>query len=662
MTTRFAGGTCLLLTLCLGAAAPLQAQPVAIELTDPKVERAVERLVDSLRDDDPALRRAHDAWANGQRTEAAEAILEHFNQKTWPNALVDQLSTLPDGPEAIAEAEAILKGTFTLQGVTGEQAKRSDGGLAWSDRGPRNDPEWAWMLNRHHWLKTLAGAWRETGDARFVEAADRLLADWIRANDYPGRPSYSAAWRPLEAARRIDRAWIESLVHLRTQPAFLPETRLLMLASLLDHADSLRRFHSPSGNHRLTERVMLAKLAVWFPEFQEADDWAAEARDDVLCMIQSQVYPDGSYKELANHYQRIAAEGFADFYQLFAATGRQAEVAQLRLPLEGMYRYLLLTMRPNGKGPLNNDSDLDDNRKPASWAAQAFERRAWSAMLNGQALAPLSHFFPWAGQLIMRDGWGDDALWGFFDAGPLGTQHEHHDRLHLSISLGQQDMLVDAGRYTYQPGPWRRYFKGPASHNLVTLDGAGTVPNARAVPQPLPIRQAIDGGFAWAQASAPFEGIVPGGTTAWHTRAVVFYPGEGWLVLDEILAFGAHEVCTQWHFHPDLSVTVRPPNLLSGASGDGEIFLELHSLSGPSVTWQRYHGVEHPEPRGWYSADFNERTAATQLDARQLSLGTVRNLWLIASSPAKLAQLRARWQNLKPRWPLTKHPLSPTYH
>jgi hypothetical protein len=75
------------------------------------------------------------------------------------------------------------------------------------------------------------------------------------------------------------------------------------------------------------------------------------------------------------------------------------------------------------------------------------------------------------------------------DAGPFGPWlggHSHSDTLSIVARLGSEDILVDAGTYTYISDPEARdWFRGSAAHNTICIDGAGPV-------QP-------SGPFGWAE-------------------------------------------------------------------------------------------------------------------------------------------------------------------
>src|SRR5688572_11736416 len=62
------------------------------------------------------------------------------------------------------------------------------------------------------------------------------------------------------------------------------------------------------------------------------------------------------------------------------------------------------------------------------------------------------------------------------DAGPLGylsiAAHGHADALSFLLSIGDREILVDPGTYSYHTDPaWRRYFRSTLAHNTVGIDG-----------------------------------------------------------------------------------------------------------------------------------------------------------------------------------------------
>lgn len=511
-----------------------------------------------------------------------------------------------------AVADAALEHVFNLQGVTATQPLRDGGaGYDWDWRGPRNDPEWAWFFNRHQWFPALLAAYQETGDARYRDALLDTLDDWILTHPAPGRISFSPAWRPLEAARRLLQSWLPVAEDLQTLDGFTPERAARFRASLADHGDHLMARHAFGGNHLVTEMLALARLAVVMPDLPGAERWLAYALGRLEHAYERQVYPDGAHTELSTHYQRVIALNYQELLDLLRHYDRDDLAEEWAPRVERLWRYVAAVMTPSGGNPLNNDSDREHYRHLLSLHAPGLldEPRATT-------------HFPWAGQTVFRGG-ADLSHWAFFEAGPRGTDHDHADHLQLNIAVGRTAFLVDNGRYTYQPGPWREFFAGPRGHNVVLLDGRGSDAQARRVSAaPIPERFRREDGFEIAWGDAVFSTPANARAGDWR-RVVVHAPGAGWVVIDRVVAFGARELTTQWHWAPEAGPVLKDGRF-TVINGDARLALDAPA----GGAWRFWRGAEGAEPRGWFSPRFNARAPAPQTDYAQTLRGPVTNVWV----------------------------------
>ncbi len=623
---------CLLLgTQPSHAADTIAFEPGFIE----REEARIARLFAQLDLNRPGWADIHEAVEDKKWDRAGALLLKHYRDRN-PPSLESSLDPQDSPPIAIAisRAEAVLEDTFTIQGVTARQPRTAKRGLDWRHRGPRDDKEWAWLLNRHRYFRELLDAYRETGRIEFVDAIDAHLRDWIVSNPYPGRLTFSEPWRALEAARRMLDSWPYVWETLRDEPRFSPETRLLMLASIADHGDALRHYASFwGGNHLLTEKAALAVVAVVWPEFRKSEAWLDYAIRRTEKEIFDQTYPDGAYKELTNHYQRVVAVNAQRFLDILAHNNVPVSEG-LRARVEQMWNYSAYVMRPDGTGPLNSASDLEYNRGFVKAVKRFYDREDWVYIaLNGNAgilpADPPTRYFPWAGHAVMRDGWSASAQWAFFDIGPHGTGHQHDDRLHLSITLGGQDLLTDSGRYTYQPGPWRTYFTGPESHNLLFHNGrAPEPPPLEARERPLPVIAEVNESHDYFSADARFPSDPATGSGPVHYRRGVLYRrGEFWLVSDYVRHFGPASITVLWNFHPKVRVTHDERGLLAHANGHPR--LRIVPLEPSRWNAELIRGREKPHPMGWYSADFNIREPAYTARLETESRRPERFLWLL---------------------------------
>ena len=516
------------------------------------------------------------------------------------------------------EADDAMEHVFTIQGVTAVQPLRADGsGYDWEWRGPRDDPERAWFFNRHAWFPGLLAAYQKTGDTRCRDALLAALDDWIATHPAPGRISFSAAWRPLEAARRLMDSWLVIAPELAALPGFTPERAARFRASLVDHGEHLQANHAFGGNHLVTEMLALAQLALAMPDLPGADRWLAYSLEQLSHAYDEQVYPDGAHTELSSHYQRVIALNYQDLLDLLRRHGRVELAAAWAPRVERLWRYVAAVMTPSGGNPLNNDADRENYR--ALLAANA------PGLL---ALAPATTHFPWAGQTVFRGGPGG-ANWAFFKAGPRGTDHSHADHLQFDLTLGAEEFLVDAGRYTYAPGLWREYFAGPAAHNVVLLDGcASDAQPPRVSAPPAPPRFRREGAFEIAWGDAVFSTGSDARVGDWR-RVVVHAPGAGWVVVDRVVAFGARTLTTQWHWAPAVAAA---PAARAFIARSGSATLGVSAPLGGD--WLIWRGAATPQVRGWFSPRFNFRESATQTDYVQTLSGPALNVWIFQPAAA----------------------------
>lgn len=594
-----------------------------------------EQLFASLDLEQPEFNKIQAACSTNAWTKACALLLDYHAER-WPHTAPPLEATDEESlADALTEANALLEGRFTFYRIEGRVPSLAHGGLDWTYQGPNQDREWAWALNRHRHLRILLDAYERSGDTRYVKAIDAHLRDWVLHSPYPGEKSNTAQWRGLEAALRI-RPWAESFARLQHVPELTPATRLLMLASLPDHAHYLKKFHASRDNWLTMEMNALALLATTWPEYRNAKAWLAYAGEKLTPQIHEQVYPDGAQTELTSHYHRVAARNFQEFADTLDAVGHPVKEDFL-IRLESMWNYLACTMKPDGTGLLNNDSDLDHNAPVVLDMIKRYERSdwAWIATMGAQGIPPEtgpSVMFPWAGHAVMRTGWDSDAWHVFVDVGPLGTAHVHHDKLHLSLYAYGRDLLVDSGRYTYVGGPWRRYFTGSSAHNVLLVDGAGQRPYTGMADAPLDaeswcfsphfdfVRGVFDGGYIGVNDTVQHERIVlRKGPAPIHIRNGTSLP-EGWectapgtqaylVVADLVTCQSAHDITALWHFHPECTVQQEQGHVVTVDEDKGN--LRIIPAKEHSYELDLVSGRDAPDILGWYSPVYNVKMKTT---------------------------------------------------
>jgi hypothetical protein len=377
----------------------------------------------------------------------------------------------------------------------------------------------------------------------------------------------------------------------------------------------------------VTEMLALVRIALRLRRQPASPAWLAYGLDRLDRAHRDQVYPDGAYKELSSHYQRIVTGNYQQLVDCLREAGRD-ELATTWEPRVGrLWAYLRDITTPGGLNPLNNDSDREPFGRILHKRAPRLARGAPKQAVH----------FPWAGQTVFRD--AANHQWAFFDAGPRGTEHAHDDHLAFTCSLGAREFLVDNGRHTYAPGAWRDYFAGPAAHNLVLLDGRAAGQGPRevfAAPRRPRFRRGAGRAVAWGDAVFALDGNPR--AADWR-RVVLHLDGPGWLVADRVVTFGARTLSTQWHWHPGCVVPTAPGREDGVVIRQADAALRARLVTtAPGGVSEVVAGRVSPAPQGWFSERFNHREPAPALVHAQRIQGPVTNVWLF--QPVDAPELR----------------------
>jgi hypothetical protein len=193
------------------------------------------------------------------------------------------------------------------------------------------------------------------------------------------------------------------------------------------------------------------------------------------------------------------------------------------------------------------------------------------------------------------------------DAGPMGAGgagHSHADALSFVLRRGEEDLLIDAGTFTYvADARWRNWFRGTAAHNTIRVDG---------LDQATPV-----GPFRWADkpevvvhewrtsseedfldAECRYRGIT-------HRRRILFSKPDIIAVLDEVgqailpaAAFQAAGPALEQFWHSGQKVTRESPR--SFVLGSRARLLLSHDATletGGANGWRsRVFGSKEPAP------------------------------------------------------------------
>ena len=543
------------------------------------------------------------------------------------------------------------------------------------------DPKVIHELNRHQHLPRLAKAWALTGEHRFAAAALDQLDAWIDQNPESQGINWSSS---LEMAIR-GLSWLWTIFLLLPCASLSEERSRRLLGSLFTQLDHVARYpsrYSSPNTHVIGEAAALFVAGETFADLPSARAWKQRGLELLAAEILRQDV-EGVHAELSCGYHCYAV----DFYLQATAVGRANSTVfpeRFQRRLEAEIAFIANLTRADGTLPALGDDDggralalaSQDYRSFAdalSTGAVLFERPDWrwvagelreetvwllgpaavDAWKRIEANRPLRRhdYRPGAGYFAQRSGWGPRQAHLVFDCGGLGFLgggHGHADALSIALHGPEGDILVDPGTFVYNLAPaWRDWFRSTAAHNTVVVDG-------RSQSEPA-------GTFRWGPRagvspgtgfSAPFiehlEGEhdgyagLPGAPR--HRRRILQVGGEYWLVLDDLLGAGEHDLELLYHFPPE-----RHPLRLQEDPGGGGLAHVTSDAAGSlfgitvcgssPLAAEVIHGREEP-PQGWVSRRYGERSPAPVLRAALAAPLPARFVSVLAPGGSALARGR----------------------
>jgi uncharacterized heparinase superfamily protein len=469
-------------------------------------------------------------------------------------------------------AEDVAAGRFTFAGETRELGLEPD----WLHADLPDDEEWRIDWVKFYYGLDLADAFRATGDRRFLDAWERLVASFVLQVPPDHDPSDVTARRILN--------WIYAWQRL-------PEVSDCVAQALVEHlreqARHVRMNLTPERNHRTLElyALLVAGLALEGLEPALVELAVEELHRNLL----RDFGPDGVHRERSTHYHMIALRSFAGARENCRRFG-VALPAGFDERLSLACDFARDVQRPDGTIPALSDSDSGDYAELLALAARVLERPELACPPAGPAN------FEDGGYFVQRA--GDRYL--IFDCGPLGDGgHGHYDALSIEAWAGEHALVLDPGRFTYAEGEpnLRRWFRGTAAHNTVTVDGSDQTPYARSRSS-LPSaeasflgREAHDGlDVLTGEVRSPVYEV-------FHRRRVIFVDGAYWIIEDRLTGTRRHRFDLRFHLAPG-----RARVFPGGAVGHG---------AGLAIDGARGIALED----GWISAQYGFREPAPVVSA-----------------------------------------------
>ena len=414
---------------------------------------------------------------------------------------------------------ALVDGEFSAHGVDWPKQSPADSfppdvwiydpvtGSKWPDRdkfcfdvGYRHrtdlgDIKYVWDFNRLQFLQPLAAAVCLWHDQKAKDIIEGAIAGWYEANP----PFKGLAWNSgIELSlRAVTLVFVASLCG----DALGTKTNAKITAILKAHLYWLKRYpsrFSSANNHLIAELLGAFAIASVVSDVETIN----HARKGLEREVLLQIFPDGVGAEQSPTYGAFTAEMVlvADFIARGFGQGLSAITGDR---LKAYATHVSWLSNTHGRVPDIGDDDGGRvvslcNRRELSYPTSI--ARCIMAQFNTQTTLPVSkdqpelrhaffsatdqkvalpsgfQSFPIGGYSVVRETRATKEMHMVMDHGQLGylsiAAHGHADALSFTLSLDNEDIIVDPGTYLYHSGgAWRDWFRGTRAHNTITVGG-----------------------------------------------------------------------------------------------------------------------------------------------------------------------------------------------
>lgn len=612
----------------------------------------------SLNTSNPKLHKVKEALRKKKLETACNELLNYFEKDRDGHYLEEYEPKKSNN--TFKKSDEIIKNRFTFLNKTYQIPLKKNGRRDWHFSGTENDPEWAWLSNRHDQIgKTLFRDYLRTNKTEYIKYIDKFINEFIIDNITPTEGySRHAIWRGLEVSYRASN-WCNIFYRMLGDHNLSDTTKILMIISLKDHAEFLIKNHKKTNNWVVTEMFGLAKIGILFPEFKQANDWKQYASKTMFQAVNKQVYPDGVQKELSFSYHRTTLQQIVKFISLFDKNNDISyDNVYFNKLITKMYDYIAFSSRPDLSSPLNGDSNREILQKIIYNAGKKYNKKDWvdisSNNFTNETVIP-SKLFPWAGHFISRNNFDKDAHWSFFDIGPYGTAHQHRDKLHLSISAYGNDFLVDSGRLTYSGNlakKFKGYFNYTFAHNCATIDNYGQLPYREISNKPIDsTHYTISPTYDYV--SSVSEGFGKNkfqylSKKVKHRRSMLYLRNKFWLILDNFNLDKHRKIEIPWHWHPNLNnnITIISDNKIIAREKNGNLLLTPIYYSKKPILKKQIGKEDYPI-QGWYSSKYNnlQKSMTTIFSVNNVTQFKI--IWLILPFKNELPNIKNNTLKIK---------------
>jgi asparagine synthase (glutamine-hydrolysing) len=506
------------------------------------------------------------------------------------------------------------------------------------------DIKLSWEASRFSWAFALGRAYVCTRDERYAEAFWQLLESWLEQNP----PQWGINWKCGQEASFRTMALCFAFYVFKGSASSTAGRLAQFVVAIAIHAKRIDAYtgyaQSQKNNHGISEGVGLWTIGLLFPELKGAARWKARGKQLVESEVRRQLYADGSYIQHSTNYHRVMLHDLAWAIRLGECNNEMLSI-DVYDGFRKSIRFLHELVDPETGWAPNygaNDGALVLPLSNCTYPDMRPVLQCCHFIVKNERLYPPG---PWDEEMVWLNGLEslgrrhlsessspnqlDAAVGGYYTihssdswmmirVAQYKDRPSHADQLHLDMWWRGENILCDAGSYSYNSAaPFDHGFALTRYHNTVTVDSLDQMTRLSR--------------FRWADwANARIERyenqstgtqVLEGDHDGYlklgvmHRRAVAPAGAGTWIIVDDLTGRGVHNCRLQWLI-PDVPFEVAASGVvdLNFMAGNVRVFMassaeanfalvraglrlcgEVHQATDPARGWHsRYYGRKEP--------------------------------------------------------------------
>jgi hypothetical protein len=353
------------------------------------------------------------------------------------------------------------------------------------------DIKYSWEPARFCWAVNLAQAYYLTGKEVYAEKFWLLLEEFCQSNPLYQGPNWVSAQEC--AVRILTTSYALNIFFQRSSVSAARQKTALefLIFNARRIPLTLPYSRAQNNNHLLLEGTGLLTAGSILKGYPESPRWKSLGWEIIKSALGCQIAPGGEYCQHSINYHRFMLQASVWINLVLKTNGEEFPPEILSKLQRAVEWYAGLIDTDSGRVPNlgSNDGawlfplgsvDFADHRPTAQAACIAFfgrrlyekhdhdELAEWMANPNNKTKGN-SPNLPCNDSYIRM---GVDGDWAVMRASKMKNRPFQADQLHVDLWEGGQNILLDAGTYSYNaPPPWNNALARTLVHNTATVDG-----------------------------------------------------------------------------------------------------------------------------------------------------------------------------------------------